>query len=175
MVDWRSENLISTLLLDWSFCWITLKLHTHTHTLTAHTSKEAWTYISSQVETLKLTKWIRQYTHKWTHTFTMTFRSLSFSLLPFHILALFTFSSIPHLSYLSSSSSSGQRVPTMVSGKSLPSFRAYDCSARSGGFVQDRFLTGVWWELIAVIIICYHISVCSTASRLGILFTLHYY
>jgi DNA-directed RNA polymerase I subunit RPA1 len=37
----------------------------------------------------------------------------------------------------------GQRVPIMVSGKSLPSFRAYDSSARAGGFVQDRFLTGV--------------------------------
>ena len=37
----------------------------------------------------------------------------------------------------------GQRVPIMVSGKSLPSFRAYDASARAMGFVQDRFLTGV--------------------------------
>ena len=37
----------------------------------------------------------------------------------------------------------GQRVPVMVSGKSLPSFRPYDASARSMGFVQDRFLTGV--------------------------------
>eukprot|EP00599_Poterioochromonas_sp_BG-1_P015385 CAMPEP_0173163672 /NCGR_PEP_ID=MMETSP1105-20130129/20063_1 /TAXON_ID=2985 /ORGANISM="Ochromonas sp., Strain BG-1" /LENGTH=1735 /DNA_ID=CAMNT_0014083779 /DNA_START=216 /DNA_END=5426 /DNA_ORIENTATION=- len=37
----------------------------------------------------------------------------------------------------------GQRVPLMASGKSLPSFRAYDGSARAGGFVRDRFLTGV--------------------------------
>lgn len=37
----------------------------------------------------------------------------------------------------------GQRVPVMISGKTLPSFRAYDASARAGGFVQDRFLTGV--------------------------------
>jgi DNA-directed RNA polymerase I subunit RPA1 len=37
----------------------------------------------------------------------------------------------------------GQRVPLMVSGKSLPSFRPYEASARAGGFVQDRFLTGV--------------------------------
>lgn len=37
----------------------------------------------------------------------------------------------------------GQRVPVMISGKSLPSFRAYDASARAGGFIQDRFLTGV--------------------------------
>lgn len=37
----------------------------------------------------------------------------------------------------------GQRVPVMISGKTLPSFRAYDMSARAGGFVRDRFLTGV--------------------------------
>ena len=37
----------------------------------------------------------------------------------------------------------GQRVPLMVSGKSLPSFRPYDAQIRAHGFVQDRFLTGV--------------------------------
>jgi len=37
----------------------------------------------------------------------------------------------------------GQRVPLMISGKSLPSFKAYDTQARAGGFVADRFLTGV--------------------------------
>lgn len=37
----------------------------------------------------------------------------------------------------------GQRVPVMISGKTLPSFKAYDSSPRAGGFVQDRFLTGV--------------------------------
>ncbi len=37
----------------------------------------------------------------------------------------------------------GQRVPMMISGKSLPSFRANDMSARAGGFVRDRFLTGI--------------------------------
>ena len=37
----------------------------------------------------------------------------------------------------------GQRVPVMVSGKTLPSFKPYDSSIRAGGFVQDRFLTGV--------------------------------
>eukprot|EP01105_Mastigella_eilhardi_P026031 TRINITY_DN730_c1_g1_i1.p1 TRINITY_DN730_c1_g1~~TRINITY_DN730_c1_g1_i1.p1 ORF type:complete len:1659 (+),score=506.48 TRINITY_DN730_c1_g1_i1:65-5041(+) len=37
----------------------------------------------------------------------------------------------------------GRRVPVMVSGKTLPSFPAYDTSARSGGFVMQRFLTGV--------------------------------
>lgn len=37
----------------------------------------------------------------------------------------------------------GQRVPMMVSGKTLPSFRPYDPSPRAGGFVRDRFLTGV--------------------------------
>jgi len=37
----------------------------------------------------------------------------------------------------------GQRVPLMVSGKSLPSFRPYDGNPRAHGFVADRFLTGV--------------------------------
>ena len=37
----------------------------------------------------------------------------------------------------------GRRVPTMVSGKTLPSFQAYDTSARSGGFITGRFLTGI--------------------------------
>jgi DNA-directed RNA polymerase I subunit RPA1 len=37
----------------------------------------------------------------------------------------------------------GQRVPVMASGKTLPSFPAFDGSARAGGFVRDRFLTGV--------------------------------
>ena len=30
-----------------------------------------------------------------------------------------------------------------ISGKSLPSFKAFDSSPRAGGFVRDRFLTGV--------------------------------
>ena len=37
----------------------------------------------------------------------------------------------------------GQRVPVMVSGKTLPSFKPYDASVRAGGFIRDRFLTGV--------------------------------
>ena len=37
----------------------------------------------------------------------------------------------------------GKRPPIMLSGKSLPSFSAYDVSPRAGGFVSDRFLTGV--------------------------------
>jgi DNA-directed RNA polymerase I subunit RPA1 len=37
----------------------------------------------------------------------------------------------------------GQRVPIMISGKTLPSFRAFDGSARAGGFISDRFVTGV--------------------------------
>ncbi|KAF2402394.1 DNA-directed RNA polymerase I subunit RPA1 [Trichodelitschia bisporula] len=37
----------------------------------------------------------------------------------------------------------GRRVPTMVSGKTLPSFRPFDPSLRAGGYVRDRFLTGV--------------------------------
>ncbi|KAL7423169.1 hypothetical protein Q5752_002469 [Cryptotrichosporon argae] len=37
----------------------------------------------------------------------------------------------------------GRRVPTMVSGKTLPSFKAFDTSARAGGYVANRFLTGI--------------------------------
>lgn len=37
----------------------------------------------------------------------------------------------------------GQRVPLMISGKTLPSFLPFDGSARAGGFVRDRFLTGI--------------------------------
>lgn len=37
----------------------------------------------------------------------------------------------------------GRRVPTMVSGKTLPCFRPYEPSIRAGGFITDRFLTGV--------------------------------
>ncbi len=37
----------------------------------------------------------------------------------------------------------GQRVPLLVSGKSLPSFKPNDSSVRAGGFVQDHFLAGV--------------------------------
>ncbi|EGG19637.1 RNA polymerase I [Cavenderia fasciculata] len=37
----------------------------------------------------------------------------------------------------------GKRVPRMVSGKTLPAFEPFDPSARAGGFIMDRFLTGV--------------------------------
>ncbi|CAO1615426.1 unnamed protein product [Parajaminaea phylloscopi] len=37
----------------------------------------------------------------------------------------------------------GRRVPVMVSGKTLPSFKAFDTSMRAGGFVEGRFLTGI--------------------------------
>jgi DNA-directed RNA polymerase I subunit RPA1 len=37
----------------------------------------------------------------------------------------------------------GRRVPIMASGKSLPSFEAYDPSPRAGGYITDRFLTGI--------------------------------
>ena len=37
----------------------------------------------------------------------------------------------------------GQRVPMMISGKTLPSFKPYDSRIRAGGFITDRFLTGV--------------------------------
>lgn len=37
----------------------------------------------------------------------------------------------------------GRRVPTMVSGKTLPSFRAYETDPEAGGYVSGRFLTGI--------------------------------
>ena len=37
----------------------------------------------------------------------------------------------------------GRRVPIMVSGKTLPSFKPYETKARAGGYITDRFLTGV--------------------------------
>ena len=37
----------------------------------------------------------------------------------------------------------GRRVPIMTSGKSLPSFKKFDTSARSGGYITNRFLTGI--------------------------------
>ena len=37
----------------------------------------------------------------------------------------------------------GKRPPIMVSGKSLPSFKAYDTQPRAGGFIDGRFMTGI--------------------------------
>lgn len=37
----------------------------------------------------------------------------------------------------------GRRVPAMVSGKTLPSFRPFDVNPKAGGYVSGRFLTGV--------------------------------
>ena len=37
----------------------------------------------------------------------------------------------------------GRRVPLMPSGKSLPCFPAFDPSPRAGGYISDRFLTGL--------------------------------
>ena len=37
----------------------------------------------------------------------------------------------------------GRRVPIMVSGKTLPCFRPFESSVRAGGYITDRFLTGV--------------------------------
>ncbi|XP_043692047.1 DNA-directed RNA polymerase I subunit 1 [Telopea speciosissima] len=37
----------------------------------------------------------------------------------------------------------GKRVPRMVSGKTLPCFPPWDCASRAGGFINDRFLTGL--------------------------------
>ncbi|KAL7275542.1 hypothetical protein RUND412_001501 [Rhizina undulata] len=37
----------------------------------------------------------------------------------------------------------GRRVPVMVSGKTLPCFKPFETDVRAGGYVTDRFLTGV--------------------------------
>jgi len=37
----------------------------------------------------------------------------------------------------------GKRPPLMISGKSLPSFRAYDTRPIAGGFIDSRFMTGI--------------------------------
>ncbi|KAK9816421.1 hypothetical protein WJX72_000053 [[Myrmecia] bisecta] len=37
----------------------------------------------------------------------------------------------------------GRRVPRMSSGKTLPCFSPFDAGARSGGFIGDRFLSGL--------------------------------
>lgn len=37
----------------------------------------------------------------------------------------------------------GRRVPVMVSGKTLPCFKPYETDVRAGGYVTDRFLTGI--------------------------------
>ena len=37
----------------------------------------------------------------------------------------------------------GRRVPTMISGKTLPSFKPFETKVRAGGYITDRFLTGV--------------------------------
>lgn len=37
----------------------------------------------------------------------------------------------------------GRRVPVMVSGKTLPSFKPFESNPRAGGHIVDRFLTGV--------------------------------
>ncbi|KAK4692470.1 DNA-directed RNA polymerase I subunit RPA1, partial [Lecanoromycetidae sp. Uapishka_2] len=37
----------------------------------------------------------------------------------------------------------GRRVPVMVSGKTLPSFKPFETKVRAGGYITDRFLTGV--------------------------------
>ncbi|CAA0812729.1 nuclear RNA polymerase A1 [Striga hermonthica] len=45
--------------------------------------------------------------------------------------------------YLGQQELEGKRVPRMVSGKTLPSFPPWDYASRAGGFITDRFLTGL--------------------------------
>ncbi|KAL8709416.1 MAG: hypothetical protein Q9220_005799 [cf. Caloplaca sp. 1 TL-2023] len=37
----------------------------------------------------------------------------------------------------------GRRVPVMISGKTLPSFKPFETNVRAGGYISDRFLTGI--------------------------------
>ena len=37
----------------------------------------------------------------------------------------------------------GRRVPVMISGKTLPCFQPFETSVRAGGYIVDRFLTGI--------------------------------
>ncbi|KAL2018047.1 hypothetical protein VTK56DRAFT_1313 [Thermocarpiscus australiensis] len=37
----------------------------------------------------------------------------------------------------------GRRVPVMVSGKTLPSFKPFDTDVKAGGYIVSRFLTGI--------------------------------
>ncbi|KAK4119973.1 beta and beta-prime subunits of DNA dependent RNA-polymerase [Parathielavia appendiculata] len=37
----------------------------------------------------------------------------------------------------------GRRVPVMVSGRTLPSFKPFDTDVRAGGYIVQRFLTGI--------------------------------
>ncbi|KAK9452749.1 hypothetical protein V1511DRAFT_519383 [Dipodascopsis uninucleata] len=37
----------------------------------------------------------------------------------------------------------GRRVPLMISGKSLPSFKSFDTSAKAGGYIASRFFSGI--------------------------------
>ncbi|XP_041024311.1 DNA-directed RNA polymerase I subunit 1 [Juglans microcarpa x Juglans regia] len=46
-------------------------------------------------------------------------------------------------SHLGQQELEGKRVPRMVSGKTLPCFPPWDWAARAGGFIIDRFLTGL--------------------------------
>ncbi|WCJ33919.1 DNA-directed RNA polymerase I subunit 1 [Euphorbia peplus] len=46
-------------------------------------------------------------------------------------------------SFLGQQELEGKRVPRMVSGKTLPCFHPWDWEARSGGYIIDRFLTGL--------------------------------
>jgi DNA-directed RNA polymerase I subunit RPA1 len=57
--------------------------------------------------------------------------------------------------YIGQQELEGRRVPVMVSGKTLPSFRPYDPSAHAGGFIGGRFLTGIKPQVNKHIIILY--------------------
>lgn len=37
----------------------------------------------------------------------------------------------------------GKRMPLCISGKSLPSFKPYEVNPLAGGYIPDRFMTGI--------------------------------
>jgi DNA-directed RNA polymerase I subunit RPA1 len=92
-------------------------------------------------------------------TFNQTTSALNKDVLPEHLIRPFPYNNMQTMTIsgakgskvnaqqistlLGSQSLEGRRVPVMVSGKTLPSFQPFDTAARAGGYVANRFLTGI--------------------------------
>ena len=65
-------------------------------------------------------------------------------------------------------------MPRMASGKTLPCFQPFDPGARSGGFVGDRFLTGlrpqVPLPLLVAALACAARSLCVSPHEMACLY-----
>jgi hypothetical protein len=64
----------------------------------------------------------------------------------------------------------GQRPPLSAVGRTLPSFRCFDPSPRAGGFVDQRFLTGInpqelFFHTMAGREVCFDLSLWFPTSR----------